>query len=233
VHPGRDQHEHLVGRLRPGGKPVPGPQASPDGGISETEAEMAVQPEIVQCTEQPYVAVRAPAAIQTLGEVLPGLHPKSRRWLRSQGVQSAGQPFSKKQEKRHRHGPAASDRGLLPGRCPGSRPRPGAHGFRRPADTPPCGIPVTRTGCWSAQPEHCLAGPRRPWPGRYVHARWRAARLPPRDLSRRTQAGHERVGNRAPHSSSPTSAAPGVLRGADSVSAAGRCCSIWCCRGQE
>jgi hypothetical protein len=33
--------------------------------------------------------------MQTLGEVLPALHPKARRWLRSQSVQAAGQPFCK------------------------------------------------------------------------------------------------------------------------------------------
>jgi effector-binding domain-containing protein len=55
----------------------------------------AQQPGIVQRTEQPYAAVRALVAMQTLGEVLPALHPKVRRWLRSQGVQPAGQPFYK------------------------------------------------------------------------------------------------------------------------------------------
>jgi RNA polymerase sigma-70 factor (ECF subfamily) len=67
----------------------------PDDGISETEAEMAAQPGIVQHTEQPYVAIRALVTMQALGEVLPGLHPEVRGWLRSQGVQPAGQPFYK------------------------------------------------------------------------------------------------------------------------------------------
>jgi effector-binding domain-containing protein len=56
---------------------------------------MAARPEIAQRTEQPYVAIRALVTMQTLGEVLPGLHPEVRRWLRSQGVQPAGQPFYK------------------------------------------------------------------------------------------------------------------------------------------
>jgi effector-binding domain-containing protein len=57
------------------------------------EAEMAAQPEIVQRTEQPYAAIRALVTMHMLGEVVPGLHPKVRRWLSSQGVQPAGQPF--------------------------------------------------------------------------------------------------------------------------------------------
>jgi hypothetical protein len=215
--------------------PVPGQQASPDRGISETEAEMAVQPEIVQCTEQPYVAVRAPAASQTLGEVPAGLHPKSRRWLRSQGVQSAGQSFSKNQEERHRYGPAASDRGLLPGRCPGRRPRPGAHGFLpagRYATLRHTGHPdgllvgstrtlldraAQQTLAWASRPRPMASrkvAVRRVIttnPGRNMNER----EIEPRILARRLM--RDRV----------------ILRGADSVSAAGRCCSIWCCRGQE
>ena len=52
----------------------------------------AQQPGIAQRIEQPYVAVRALVTMQTLGEVLPALHPQVRDWLRSQGVQPAGQP---------------------------------------------------------------------------------------------------------------------------------------------
>jgi hypothetical protein len=44
----------------------------------------AQQPGIVQRIEQPYVAVRALVTMQTLGEVLPALHPKVRDWLRSE-----------------------------------------------------------------------------------------------------------------------------------------------------
>jgi effector-binding domain-containing protein len=56
---------------------------------------MATQPGIVQRPGQPYVAIRALVTMQTLGEVLPGLHPEVRRWLRSQGAEPAGQPFCK------------------------------------------------------------------------------------------------------------------------------------------
>jgi hypothetical protein len=63
--------------------------------IGEREAEMAAQPGIVQRTEQPYVAIRAFVTMHTFGEVVPGLHPEVRRWLRTQGVPPAGQPFCK------------------------------------------------------------------------------------------------------------------------------------------
>jgi effector-binding domain-containing protein len=56
---------------------------------------MAAQPRIIQRTEQPYVAIRALVTMQTLGEVVPGLHPEVLSWLRSQGAQPAGQPFFK------------------------------------------------------------------------------------------------------------------------------------------
>jgi effector-binding domain-containing protein len=65
-----------------------------DNGIREKE-EMATQPEVVQRAEQPYVAIRTLVTMRTIGEVLPELHPEVRSWLRSQGVQPAGQPFFK------------------------------------------------------------------------------------------------------------------------------------------
>jgi|SRR5277367_1493163 len=37
---------------------------------------MAGEPEVVQRAEQPYVAIRALVTMQTLGTVLPGLHPE-------------------------------------------------------------------------------------------------------------------------------------------------------------
>jgi RNA polymerase sigma-70 factor (ECF subfamily) len=54
---------------------------------------MPVTPVIAERTEQPYVAIRALVTMQTLGQVVPGLHPEVRRWLRSQGLQPAGRPF--------------------------------------------------------------------------------------------------------------------------------------------
>jgi hypothetical protein len=54
---------------------------------------MPVTPVIAERTEQLYVAIRALVTMQTLGQVVPGLHPEVRRWLRSQGLQPAGRPF--------------------------------------------------------------------------------------------------------------------------------------------
>jgi effector-binding domain-containing protein len=56
---------------------------------------MTAQPEIAHRTEQRYVAIRAHVTMQTLGAVAPGLHPEVRSWLRSQGLEPAGQPFFK------------------------------------------------------------------------------------------------------------------------------------------
>ena len=56
---------------------------------------MAAQPEIVQRTEQPYVAIRTLVPMRKFGEVAPELHPEVRRWLRSPGVEPTGQPFFK------------------------------------------------------------------------------------------------------------------------------------------
>jgi effector-binding domain-containing protein len=56
---------------------------------------MAAQPRIVQRIEQPYVAIRAFVTMQTLGKVVPELHPEVRSWLHSRGAQPAGQPFFK------------------------------------------------------------------------------------------------------------------------------------------
>jgi hypothetical protein len=53
---------------------------------------MAAEPGIVSRVAQPYVAIRAFVTMQSLGEVMPGLHPEVRGWLRSRGVQSAGRP---------------------------------------------------------------------------------------------------------------------------------------------
>jgi effector-binding domain-containing protein len=56
---------------------------------------VAVQPEIVQRSEQAYVAIKALVTMQTFDEVTPRLHSEVRGWLRSQGVEPAGRPFLK------------------------------------------------------------------------------------------------------------------------------------------
>lgn len=53
------------------------------------------QPQIVTRTEQPYAAIKAILRMEKFGEVLPGLHPQVGAWLRSRGVQPAGDPFFK------------------------------------------------------------------------------------------------------------------------------------------
>jgi effector-binding domain-containing protein len=55
----------------------------------------ARQPQIEQRTEQPYVAITALVTMQTLGEVMPKLHPEVYGWLRSRGLTPAGDPFCK------------------------------------------------------------------------------------------------------------------------------------------
>ena len=54
---------------------------------------MTAQPNIVERTEQPYVAIRALVTMETLGQVMPGLHPEVRGWLRSRGLEPTGRPF--------------------------------------------------------------------------------------------------------------------------------------------
>jgi effector-binding domain-containing protein len=56
---------------------------------------MAAEPGIVQRAAQPYVAIRAFVTMQSLGEVMPGLHPEVRAWLRSRGMEPTGRPFFK------------------------------------------------------------------------------------------------------------------------------------------
>jgi hypothetical protein len=52
-------------------------------------------------------------------------------------------------------------------------------------------------------------------------------------LSRRTRPGHERAGNRARIQARRLVRHQVILRGADSVSATGRCCRTRCSKGQK
>ena len=56
---------------------------------------MTGEPEVVQRADQPYVAIKALVTMQTLGAVLPGLHPEVSSWLRARDVAKAGAPFWK------------------------------------------------------------------------------------------------------------------------------------------
>lgn len=53
------------------------------------------EPQIVERVAQPYVAIRAFVTMQTLGTVLPELHPQVFAWLGARGIPPAGAPFWK------------------------------------------------------------------------------------------------------------------------------------------
>jgi hypothetical protein len=123
---------------------------------------MAAQPGIIQRTEQPYVAIRTPATMQTLGKVVPPLHPEVLGWLRSRGVEAAGQPFIK-------YNVIDMDRQLeVEVGFPVAAPMTGEGQVLAavlPAGSRPCGTQATRTG-WPARPARCLTGLlTRAWPG--------------------------------------------------------------------
>lgn len=56
---------------------------------------MQTEPEIVQRSEQPYVAIKASVTMETIGTVLPSLHPEVFAWLDARGGRPVGAPFWK------------------------------------------------------------------------------------------------------------------------------------------
>jgi effector-binding domain-containing protein len=56
---------------------------------------MLSEPQVIERPAQPYVAVRAQVTMQTLGTVLPGLHPQVFAWLGERRIPPAGAPFWK------------------------------------------------------------------------------------------------------------------------------------------
>lgn len=56
---------------------------------------MQTEPEIVQRSEQPYVAIKASVTMETMGTVLPGLFTEVFAWLGAHGAHPAGAPFWK------------------------------------------------------------------------------------------------------------------------------------------
>ncbi len=52
-------------------------------------------PGVIDRAAQPYVAIKAAVTMDTIGQVLPGLHPEVRTWLDGAGVPIAGGPFFK------------------------------------------------------------------------------------------------------------------------------------------
>lgn len=56
---------------------------------------MIGDPAVIQRSEEPYVAIKASVTMQTIGSVLPPLHPEVRNWLREHDTNPAGAPFFK------------------------------------------------------------------------------------------------------------------------------------------
>ena len=56
---------------------------------------MLTEPEVVERAAQPYVAIGARVTMQTIGAVLPELHPLVFAWLAERGVSPVGDPFWK------------------------------------------------------------------------------------------------------------------------------------------
>jgi len=53
------------------------------------------EPHIIERPAQPYVAIKAQVTMQTIGTVLPELHPRVFAWLGERGIPPAGPPFWK------------------------------------------------------------------------------------------------------------------------------------------
>jgi effector-binding domain-containing protein len=56
---------------------------------------MLGEPRVVRRDDQPYVAIKAFVTMETLGTVLPPLHPELRAWLGTRDLAPAGAPFFK------------------------------------------------------------------------------------------------------------------------------------------
>jgi effector-binding domain-containing protein len=56
---------------------------------------MNTEPTIVQRAAQPYAAIKEFVTMQTIGEVLPAVHPEVFGWLGAHGIAPAGAPFWK------------------------------------------------------------------------------------------------------------------------------------------
>jgi effector-binding domain-containing protein len=56
---------------------------------------MLTEPEVFTRDAQPYVAIRASVTMQTIGTVLPDLHPQVFAWLGERGIPPVGPPFWK------------------------------------------------------------------------------------------------------------------------------------------
>jgi hypothetical protein len=53
---------------------------------------MLTEAEVVERPAQPYVAIRAQVTMQTIGTILPELHPRVYAWLRERDIRPPGIP---------------------------------------------------------------------------------------------------------------------------------------------
>lgn len=56
---------------------------------------MLGEPAIEQRSEQPYAAIRRKVTMQSIGEILPAVHPNVFAWLATKGITPTGAPFWK------------------------------------------------------------------------------------------------------------------------------------------
>jgi len=56
---------------------------------------MLSEAHVIERTAQPYVAIKARVSMQTIGTILPELHPQVFAWLRERDIPPAGAPFWK------------------------------------------------------------------------------------------------------------------------------------------
>jgi effector-binding domain-containing protein len=56
---------------------------------------MLGEAQVIERSAQPYVALKKNVTMETIGEVLPGLHPRVFAWLGERGIAPAGAPFWK------------------------------------------------------------------------------------------------------------------------------------------
>src|ERR1700761_7705706 len=56
---------------------------------------MLSEAQVIERPAQPYVAIKAQVTMQTLGTVLPELHPRVFAWLGERGIAPVGAPFWK------------------------------------------------------------------------------------------------------------------------------------------
>lgn len=56
---------------------------------------MLSKAQVIERPAQPYVSLKEHVTMETIGQVLPGIHPRVFAWLGERGIQPAGAPFWK------------------------------------------------------------------------------------------------------------------------------------------